>query len=195
MSHNGNNARRKNGAASKPAAPSKAAVVCYFDTPGGVYHACESLRDAGYKRFDAHTPFPVHGLEKAMGIPPSKLPWIVLACAFAGLATAFGMQYWIQVIDYPLNISGKPTFSYQAWVPICFELTILFSAFGCFFGMWTMNRLPQFYHYVMKHPSFQRATDDKFFISVETTDSRFDDKNTRALLEKLGAHEIAEVEP
>jgi hypothetical protein len=170
------------------------ALVGYFDTPGELYHACEALRDGGYRRFDAHTPFPVHGLEKAMGVPPSRLPWIVLLCGIAGFATAFLMQWWIQDVDYPLNISGKPTFSYQAWVPIGFELTVLFSAFGCFFGMWGLNGLPRLYDPIMKHPSFGRATDDKFFISIATNDARYDAGASHALLAKLGAQELQEVE-
>lgn len=171
----------------------KPSLVCYFDTPAELYHACEGLRDAGYQKFDAHTPFPVHGLERAMGLPPSKLPWIVLACGLTGLIGAFVMQWWMQAVDYPFNISGKPAFSYQAYVPICFELTVLISAFGAFFGQWGLNKLPKLYDPVMKHPSWPRAMDDKFFISVEGADPKYAD--AQQLLEKLGAKEIVEVEP
>jgi hypothetical protein len=151
-------------AAAAPAAPVKPfALVGYLDTPATLFHACEALRDAGYKKFDAHTPFPVHGLENAMGLRPSRMPWIVLACAFAGFTSAVAMQYWMSVVDYPLNVGGKAPFSPPNWVPIGFELTILLSAFGAFFGMWIMNGLPRFFHPVMQHPSFQRATDDRFF--------------------------------
>jgi hypothetical protein len=178
-----------------PEKTTAAAIVCYFDTPAQLYSACEALRDAGYQHFDAHTPFPVHGLERAMGLRPTRLPWAILACGATGMASAILMQWWMSSVDYPLNISGKPAASFQAWVPIIFELTVLLSAFGCFFGLWIANRLPKFYDAVMKHPSFHRATDDRFFVSVESREPQYDSKKTRELLEQLGAKEIAEVEP
>ncbi|MBI4510422.1 MAG: DUF3341 domain-containing protein [Deltaproteobacteria bacterium] len=169
------------------------AVVGYFDTPAQLYHACEGLRDAGYKNFDAHTPFAVHGLEKAMGLRPSKLPWVVLTCGTLGLLGGILLAWYTQAYDYPQNISGKQPFSYQAYVPIFFELTVLLAAFGAFFGLWTLNKQPAFYHPVMKHPSFPRASDDKFLLSIETSDPMFHATETRNFLEKLGAQEIQEV--
>jgi len=170
-------------------------LVGYFDTPADLYHACEKLRDQGYKDFDAHTPFPVHGLENAMGLRPSRLPWIVLACGLTGAGSALLMQIWMTVVDYPLIIGGKPFLTLPSYVPITFELTVLFSAFGTFFGMWGLNKLPRFFHPVMQHPSFGKATDDKFFVSIEATDPKYDSQKTRALLETLGAQELAEVMP
>lgn len=169
----------------------KPTLVCYFDTPADLYHACEALRDGGIRRFDAHTPFPIHGLEKAMGLKASKLPWIVLACGATGLIGATLMQWWMAGVDYRLNISGKPAAAFQAFVPISFELTILLSAFGCFFGMWGLNKLPKFYDPVMKHPSWPRATDDKFFISIEPAEPKFEE--AKKLLESLKAKELMEV--
>jgi hypothetical protein len=166
-----------------------------FETPTALYRACEGLRDAGYKGFDAHTPFAVHGLEKAMGLPPSRLPWIVLCMGATGLTSAFLMMWWMGGVDYPLNISGKPPFALASSIPIMFELTVLFSAFGCFFGMWGLNRLPTYYHPVFKHPSFGRASDDRFFISVPVEDAKFDRLKTRELLERLGGREVEEVTP
>lgn len=167
-------------------------VMGYFLTPGDLMRACEKLKAAGYKHFDAHTPFPVHGLEKAMGLPPSKLPWVVLVCGFTGLMSAIALTYYV-AIDYPLTISGKPSFSWQAYVPIMFELTVLFSAFGAFFGTWVLNKLPAFYHPTMTHPSFPRATDDAFFISIEAKDPKYNASRTKKLLEELGAREVLEV--
>lgn len=164
----------------------------YFHTPAELYKACEELRDSGYRRFDAHTPFPVHGLERAMGLPPTKLPWAVLACGTLGLLSGLALVYYVSV-DYPLNISGKPSFSWQAYIPILFELTVLISGFGCFFGLWTFCKLPMFYHPTFTHPSFVRASDDVFFISVEASDPKYDAVKTRELLEKLGANEVMEV--
>lgn len=171
------------------------ALVGYFDDTKTLYHACEALRDAGYKSFEAHTPFPVHGLEQAMGLKPSRLPWIVLAAGLTGAFSALLMMIWMTVIDYPIIIGGKPHLTLASYVPITFELTILFSAFGTFFGMWGLNKLPMFFHPVMQHPNFHKATDDKFFVSVEATDPNYDPVRTRELLEKLGIRELAEVQP
>lgn len=171
------------------------ALVGFYDTPAQLYTACEKLRDGGYKKFDAHTPFAVHGLERAMGLGPSRLPWIVLACGFTGFLLGVGMQWWTMAVDYPLNIAGKALFPWQAYVPITFETTVLLSAFGCFFGMWGLNMLPTYFHPVMQHPSFHKATDDKFFIAVEAKDPKFDASSTRKLLEETGCQELLEVAP
>jgi hypothetical protein len=171
------------------------ALVGHFDTPAQLYHAAELLRDGGYRHMDAHTPFAVHGLERALGLKPSRLPWIVLACAIVGGTGGILLQYWCMAVDYPMNISGKPLFPWPAYVPITFELTVLLSAFGCFFGMWGLNALPMFFHPVMQHPSFHRASDDRFFISVECRDPAYDPVKTRKLLEDHGAKELLEVAP
>jgi len=170
-------------------------VVGYLETPAELYKACEGLRDAGYKKFDAHTPFPVHGLENAMGLKPSKLPFIVFGAALTGAASALAMMIYMNVIDYPMNIGGKPYLTLPSYVPITFELTILFSAFAAFFGCWGLNLLPKFFDPVMQHPQFGRATDDLFFVAVEATDPNFDARKTRALLEGLGVKDLQEVAP
>ncbi len=169
------------------------ALMGYFLTPAELYHACEKLRDAGYKHFDAHTPFPVHGLERAMGLPPSRIPWVVLTGGITGLASAVSLAWYTQAYDYPQNISGKLPFSYQAYIPIFFELTVLFSALFCFFGLWVMNRQPTYSHPVDTHPSFHRATDDAFFIAIEAKDPKYHPVKTKKMLEELGAKELEEV--
>ncbi len=171
------------------------ALVGYFDTPKQIYACCEKLRDAGYRDFDAHTPFPVHGLEIAMGLKPSRMPWISLAGGAAGLSLAVWLAFYTQAVWYPQNVGGKAPFAYQAFIPIFFELTVLFAAFATFFGLWAVNKLPMFFHPVMQHPSFPRATDDKFFIAVEAKDAKFHPIDTRALLEQLGAKELMEIAP
>lgn len=171
------------------------AIVGRFETPAAIFHACEKLRDSGYKNFDAHTPFPVHGLEKAMGLKPSRLPWIVLVCGFCGGMTGFLLQAWTHLYGYPQNISGKPLFAFPPMVPIIFELTVLLSAFGAFFGMWALNRLPQWFHPVMQYSKFEGFSDDQFLVSVEASDPKFDSAATRALLAELGAKDIEEVAP
>ena len=169
-------------------------LVGYFDTPGELYQACEELRDAGFK-MDAHTPFPVHGLEKAMGLGPSKLPYIVLAGAFIGGLSIFALMWWVDNVEYPQNFSGKPHFAWQAYIPVTFEITVLLSAFGAFFGLWGLNKLPQFFHPVMRHPNFTQASDDKFFVSVENVGPHTDLERAREILGKLGIHELLEVAP
>ena len=168
-------------------------LMGWFETPAELYHACETLRDAGYKQFDAHTPFPVHGLEKAMGLPRSKFPLLVFGGGVFGLVNAISLAYYTQAVWYPQNISGKLPFSYQAYIPIFFELTVLFAGLTCFFGLWAWLRLPTFYHPTFQHPSFHRHSDDAFFIAVEAKDPRFDRETTKAMLETLGVKELQEV--
>lgn len=165
-------------------------ILAEFETTPSLYHACEDVRDAGYTKWDAHTPFPVHGLDDAMGMKKSVLPWIVLVCGLTGTTIATALQGWVHSIEYPLVISGKPLFALPAYVPIMFELSVLLSAFGCVFGMLALNKLPQLNHPLMASERFERVTDDRFFISIESTDPKFDADETRALLEKAGATHI-----
>jgi len=152
------------------------------------------VRDAGYTKWDSHTPFPVHGLPKAMGLKPSKLAWIVLACGLTGAAGAMLLQWWTHAVDYKYIISAKPYFSWPAFIPITFEVMVLFSAFGAVFGMLGLNRLPQYYHPLFRSERFERVTDDGFFISIEARDPEFSPEETRALLEACGAVNVEEVE-
>ena len=169
-------------------------VLAEFATPTDLYQACERVRDEGFTRWDAHTPFPVHGLEAAMGIRRSPLPWIVLVMGLAGAIGGFGLQWWVHASAYPLVISGKPFFSWPAFIPITFELGVLFAAFGAVFGMLALNRLPMHHHPLFRSKVFERVTDDAFFISIESWDPRFDAADTRKLLESLGARSVELVE-
>jgi hypothetical protein len=157
-----------------------------FDDVDSLIAGCEKVRDAGFRRWDAHTPFPVHGLNEAMGLRPSMLQWIVLGAALTGLATAAILQLQMNAVDYPLNLSGKPLFSIPANVPIFFECTVLFSTITCFFGMLALNLLPRFHHPVFHSARFKRFSDDKFFISVEARDPQFDAVRTRDFLGSIG---------
>jgi hypothetical protein len=168
-------------------------LLARFESPRELLHACERMRDEGYSRWDAHTPFPVHGLSRAMGLRASKLPFLVLFLALSGGAGAMLLQYYVHVIDYPLVISGKPFFSWPAFIPVCFEVTVLFGALGAVLGMLHLNRLPRHHHPLFRSKHFESATDDKFFISVEVGDPRFDAKRTAALLEELGATHVEAV--
>jgi Ni/Fe-hydrogenase subunit HybB-like protein len=165
-------------------------VLAEFATADDLYQACERVRDAGYTRWDAHTPFPVHGLGKAMGLARSPLPWIVLAMGLTGAAAGFILQWWVHTSAYPLVISGKPFFTWPAFIPITFEVAVLFSALGAVFGMLGLNRLPMHHHPLFRSKVFERVSDDAFFISIESWDPRFDASATRKLLESLGARHV-----
>jgi len=169
-------------------------LLAEYETPADLYHACEKVRDAGYALWDAHSPFPVHGLDRAMGIRPSLVPWTLAVMGYSGAGVGFLLQWWTSAIDYPIIISAKPYNSYQAWVPVTFELGILLGSFGAVFGMLGLNKLPQLYHSLFNSKRFERATDDKFFIAIEARDPRFDPEETRALLESTGAIAVEEVE-
>ena len=165
-------------------------ILAEFATPAELYHACERVRDAGFTRWDAHSPFPVHGLAKAMGLRRSALPWIVLAMGLVGGAAGFGLQWWVHTSAYPLVISGKPFFTWPAFIPITFEVAVLFGALGAVFGMFGLNQLPMHHHPLFQSKVFERVTDDAFFISIESWDPRFDPSATRQLLESLGARSV-----
>jgi hypothetical protein len=165
-------------------------ILAEFATPADLYHACERVRDAGFSRWDAHSPFPIHGLDKAMGLRRSPLPWIVLVMGLLGAGVGFGLQWWVHAKAYPLVISGKPYFAWPAYIPITFELAVLFGALGAVFGMFGLNQLPMLYHPLFRSKVFERVTDDVFFISIESWDPKFDPSATRTLLESVGARSV-----
>jgi hypothetical protein len=170
-------------------------VLAQYENPHAVYQACEAVRDAGYKEWDACTPFPVHGLDKAMGIAPSKLPWIVLSVGLAGSSFALFFESWAMGWAYPMIVGGKPLFSLPAFVPVWYELTVLSSCVTAFLANWILNGLPRPHHPAFASKAFERATDDKFFIMVEASDPKFDLEKTKALLQSKGATLVEELEP
>ena len=165
-------------------------VLAEFKTPAELYVACERVRDAGYTRWDAHSPFPVHGLDGAMGMTRSKLPFIVLVLALGGAATGFLLQTWVHSAAYPLTISGKPHFAWPAYVPITFELGVLGGALAAVFGMLGLNQLPRHHHPLFESERFARFSDDAFFISMESADPMFDPVATSRLLSSVGASHV-----
>lgn len=169
-------------------------LLAQFEDPATVYAACEKVRDAGYSAWDACTPFPVHGLEKAMGLKPSKLPWVVLICGVLGSTFMLWFQSWTSGNAYPFIVGGKPLFSLPAFVPIWYEITVLSSCLGAFFGNWVLNGLPRPHHPAFASPAFERVTDDKFFIMIEAEDPKFDLAATKALLSQSGATHVEELE-
>ena len=188
----------------RPREPRFFGYIAEYSTPGEVLHAAEKVRDAGFTKWDCMTPFPVHGLDNAMGIKKTVLPWIVLACGLTGLATAVFMQWYVNspftqssslyvLSGYPLNISGKPNWSLPPNIPVIFELTVLFSALSTFFGLWVLIRLPRFHHPAFNVARFRRVTDDKFFVMLEATDSKFDLVESRELLASTHPAAIEEI--
>lgn len=165
-----------------------------FESVDGLMSACAQVRDAGFTRWDAHTPFPVHGLDGAMGLRTTKLPWAVLFAGATGAGLGLLMQWWVNAVDYPLIISGKPLFSIPANIPITFEVTILLSALTAFVGMLAFNGLPQLYHPVFQSERFKRVTCDRFFISIEARDPKFRSEETRSFLAALGAAHVESLE-
>jgi hypothetical protein len=176
------------------AAPQLAGLMTSFETVDEIITAAEIVRDAGYERWDCHTPFPVHGLNEAMGLRLSPLPWVVFLAGLAGAAAGLFMQYWMNAVDYPLLISGKPLFSVPANIPITFEVTILFAAISAFAGMIAFNGLPRHHNPLFAHESFRRVTDDRFFLVIEARDPQFDEARTRELLESLHGTPVERVE-
>lgn len=162
-------------------------VLAQFRNAKELYHACERVRDAGYKHWDAHTPYPVHGLERAMGIRQSWLPWIPLVTGITGATVGMGLQGWVHTTAYPMVISGKPLFSWQAFIPVTFEITVLFAALGAVLGMLAINQLPTFYHPLFSSRAFEKVTDNGLFVSIESWDPRFDEQKTTAFLKDAGA--------
>src|SRR5690554_6651844 len=155
-------------------------LLAEFDTPAAIYHAAERVRDAGYRWWDCHVPFPVHGLDKAMGVRPTILPILVFFCGLTGTTVAFLLQWYTNAVNikfwavpgvpiegYAFFISGKPFLSLPAWIPVMFELTVLFSSVGCFILVLILNGLPRLYHPLFRVPRFARATDDRFFVLIE----------------------------
>jgi len=169
-------------------------IIAAFDTTPALYRACEQVRDAGYRRWDALTPFPVHGLDAAMGIRRSKVPRISIIGGIIGFTVGMSFIWWSGAVEYPLVVGGKPYFSPMFAFPVSYELTILFTAFATIIGMFVMNGLPMHYHPVQKAPQFVRALDDRFFIVIEAADPQFNPAATRALLERVGGQDIAELE-
>lgn len=172
--------------------PELLGLLAEFNDPESLMEASRKVRDAGYNRWDTHTPFPVHGIDEAMGIKYTILPWIVAACGLTGGTIAISMQYWMNAVDYPFLISGKPLFSIPACIPIMFELSVLLAAFGAFFGMLGLNQLPKLYNPIFKSDAFRRATNDRFFLSMDASDPKFSEIDTGEFVKSLNPNHVEE---
>jgi Alternative complex III, ActD subunit len=168
-------------------------VIAEFDGPEELVAAAERAYAEGYRQMDAYTPFPVHGLADAIGHRGKHLPLIVLAGGLVGGLGGFLMQAYATVINYPINVGGRPFFSWPAYVPITFELTVLGAVIAAVFGMLILNGLPQPYHPVFNVPNFELASRSHFFLCIESRDPQFDRAGTARFLESLAPQSVAEV--
>jgi Protein of unknown function (DUF3341) len=169
-------------------------ILAEFETPAAIMHAAEKVRDSGFRNWDVFTPFPVHGMDSAMGLKNSKVGWFAFLGGVSGYTGGMLMIWWMNAVDYPIVIGGKPLFSPYGAFPPCYELTILLGSFGALLGMLFLNRLPRLHHPLLKHRRFALATHDKFFIVIETGDPKYTEAETRKLFESLGSKRIEMVE-
>ncbi len=170
-------------------------LIAEFDTPAATMHAAEKVRDAGFRKWDVYSPFPVHGMDNAMGLKNSKVGWFAFLGGVTGYTSGMLMIWFMNAIDYPLLVGGKPMFSPFGAFPPSYELTILLGSFGSLFGMLFLNRLPRLHHPLLKNRRFTSGvTHDRFFIVIETADSKYSEAETRKLLEEAGSKHIETVE-
>lgn len=162
-------------------------LLAEYATTADIYHAAETVRDAGYRKWDVYTPFPVHGMDGAMGLKRSKVPVFTFLGGLTGFCTGLFIVWYMNAFEYPLVVGGKPFFSPIFPFPVFYELTILCAAFGTLGGMFLLNLLPRHHHPVFNHPEWAKFMDDKFALVIETRDPLFDPAATRALLESTGA--------
>ena len=168
-------------------------MLAEFDDAPHLVAAARKARDAGYTKLDGYSPFPIEGLSEALGQRDFLIPKIMLAGGALGGFGGFAFLYWATVVDYPLNIGGRPLFAWPSFIPITFELTVLLSALSGIAGMFILNGLPQPYHPLFNVPAFDRASSDKFFLCIEVEDPQYDTEQTRAFLEGLDTVRVTEV--
>ena len=171
----------------------KYGLLAEFDTAADIMHAAEKVRDAGYRRWDVYTPFPIHGMDDAMGLKKSQVGWFTFCGGATGITLGYLMMWWMNAYDYAITVGGKPLFSPIFSFPVAYECTILLAAFGSLGGMLILNRLPRWYNPLFSSDRFKKATHDKFFLAIEATDPKFSDAETRKLLQDAGSKLIEEV--
>jgi hypothetical protein len=169
-------------------------LIAEFDNPEALVGAARRAFGEGFRKMDAYSPFPVEGLAEALGFHRTRVPLIVLTGGILGCLGGFFLQYWLAVIDYPINVGGRPLNSWPSFIPVTFELTILIAALSAFFGVLALNGLPMPYHPVFNVDRFELASRNRFFLLIEAADPRFDSAGTRRFLETIGSHGVYEVE-
>jgi hypothetical protein len=168
-------------------------LLAEFKTPGALLVAARAARHAGYKRVEAYSPFPVHGLTHALGQVPTKLPMLTMLGGVLGAGSGYALQYWSMVLNYPINVGGRPMHSWPAFFPVTFETAVLGAALFSVFGMLALNGLPMPYHPVFNVPEFKLASRDRFFLCIQSVDKQFGRATTREFLESmqpLGIYEV-----
>jgi hypothetical protein len=168
-------------------------VMGEFETPDAILHAARKAREAGYRHITAYTPIPVEGLAQIIGFRWTAVPLITLLGGLAGGLSGFGMEYWMSVMSYPINVGGRPLNSWPAFIPVTFELTILGASLSAVFGMLALNRLPQPYHPVFNVERFSRASTDRFFLCIESRDPKFHLAESAKFLQSVSAQHVSEV--
>jgi hypothetical protein len=170
-------------------------MIAEFDTPSDLVRAAQAAYNSGWRRMDCYTPYPVEEAAEAIGFHKNRVSLITLIGGLMGLCAMFSLETWISTLAYPLNIAGRPTYSWPAFIIPAYEWTILFAGLSAAFGMLALNGLPSLYHPLFNAPNFRTgATDDKFFLCLESTDPKFDVTETRAFLEAQGPVSVVEVE-
>ena len=170
------------------------AMAAEYESPSALFEAAKIVRDAGFKRWDVYSPFPIHGMDKAMGMKNSIVGWFSFIGGVTGYTSGMLMIWWMNAVDYPILIGGKPMFSPFGAFPPSYELTILFGSFGALLGMLFLNKLPRLHHPLLKNRRFALATHDRYFVVIETSDPKYSETETRKLLESVGSKQIEMVE-
>jgi len=178
----------------QPATSTLYGLMAEFDNPNALTEAAKRTYAAGYRKMDAYSPFPIEPVWEAMGVHDRPVSFFVLCGGILGMFSGFGLCYWVSTMAYPLNVGGRPYNSWPSFIPVTFELTILFASFAAVLSMIGLNGLPMPYHPTFNVPAFLRASQDKFFLAIEATDPKFDRAKTFEFLKSLGPREINEVE-
>ena len=177
-----------------PERPPLYGLIAEFESPRALIDAASRVRDAGYRKVDAYSPYPIHELTEALALPRTKLPLLVFIGGALGCGTALLMQWFATVVHYPVNVGGRPLASWPSFIPITFELTVLFAAGAAVLGMLGLNGLPMPYHPIFNAPRFALASRDRFFLCIEAKDPMFELEKTSRFLSTLGAHVVSEVD-
>lgn len=173
---------------------SKFGTIAEFKDPATLLQAAEKVRENGFTQWDTYSPFPIHGMDQAMGLKASPLGWYTLGFFLAGFSGVYFLEWWSSSIAYPMVISGKPLHSFPAFIPVALEIGILLSAFGTVIGMFQLNKMPEWYHALFTSNNFKKATDDGFFISIESTDPLYESEKVSSFLSSIGGNNIEVIE-
>jgi hypothetical protein len=168
-------------------------LMAEFESSTDLMRAAEQTHKSGYREIDAYSPFPIEGLSEAIGFHNDRVPLVVLVGGIIGAATGYGLQYWVSTMAYPMNVGGRPMHSWPAFIIVTFEMTVLFGGLAAVFGMLGLNGLPEPYHPVFNVARFERASEDRFFLCVFSSDPKFEVAGTRRFLEGLKPLSVSEV--